>query len=171
MTVDAHPFERTPVERQTSRVIIVDPQGRSLLMGVVLPESGKRVWFPPGGGAEHGEDAIDTARRELLEETGLRVSRHQLAGPIARSAGHWTASDGTVYAAVDTYFAIVVEPFAPDTSGFTRLERDIGADFRWWTADEINTTDDTVYPIGLAAVLVRLASGDIPTPPLELPWS
>ena len=64
-----------------------------------------------------------------------------------------------------------MEPFAPDTSGFTRLERDIGADFRWWTADEIDTTDDIVYPIGLAAVLVRLASGDSPTPPLELPWS
>ena len=30
-------------------------------------------WFLPGGGVEHGEDPIDTVRREFLEETGLVV--------------------------------------------------------------------------------------------------
>jgi 8-oxo-dGTP pyrophosphatase MutT (NUDIX family) len=163
--------EVTPVNRSTSRVLVLDPDGRILMMGVVLPASGPRLWFPPGGGAEAGEDPIDAARRELLEETGLGVTRDDLRGPIARSAGHWTATDGTVYAASDTYFAIVVEPFAPDTSGFTSLEREIDAHFRWWTAEEIDATDDIVYPIGLAALMRRLAAGDIPTSPLDLPWS
>jgi 8-oxo-dGTP pyrophosphatase MutT (NUDIX family) len=164
-------FEVTPVDRLTSRVLVLDPDGRILMMGVVLPGGERRLWFPPGGGAEAGEDPIDAARRELLEETGLAVNRDDLSGPIARSAGYWTAADGTLYAASDTYFAIAVEPFAPDTSRFTSLEREIGALFRWWTAEEIDATDDTVYPVGLVALMRRLAAGDFPTSPLELPWS
>jgi 8-oxo-dGTP pyrophosphatase MutT (NUDIX family) len=36
------------------------------------------AWYTPGGGLDPGEDPIDCARRELLEETGLRPS-----GPLA----------------------------------------------------------------------------------------
>ena len=35
------------------------------------PSDGRLVWEPPGGGIEDGERPIDTARRELAEETGL----------------------------------------------------------------------------------------------------
>jgi 8-oxo-dGTP pyrophosphatase MutT (NUDIX family) len=58
-------------ERAAVRVVCVDERSRVLLMCWRDPTNGNLVWEPPGGGIEEGERPIDTARRELEEETGL----------------------------------------------------------------------------------------------------
>jgi len=42
-----------------------------VLMGRRTSPHGRGTWSPPGGKAEAGETAEETARRELVEETGL----------------------------------------------------------------------------------------------------
>lgn len=59
----------------------LSPQAASIVVlrrnSVLMVERGRApfqgLWSFPGGRAEPGEDAEATARRELLEETGLRV--------------------------------------------------------------------------------------------------
>ena len=46
------------------------------------------LWSFPGGRAAPGEDAETTARRELLEETGLRVGRLVQLGAFQPSPDH-----------------------------------------------------------------------------------
>jgi 8-oxo-dGTP pyrophosphatase MutT (NUDIX family) len=54
-----------------TRVVLEDAQGRILLQARSEPAG---VWGLPGGHIELGESALQAARREILEETGLRVT-------------------------------------------------------------------------------------------------
>lgn len=47
---------------------------------VVVYAANKGYWAPPGGGVEPGEDARTAVRREVLEETNMRVVRQRFIG-------------------------------------------------------------------------------------------
>jgi 8-oxo-dGTP pyrophosphatase MutT (NUDIX family) len=57
--------------------VILDTQGRVLL---VKHSYGPLNWELPGGGAEQGESIVETALREVLEETGLHVVAQHTTG-------------------------------------------------------------------------------------------
>ena len=58
------------------RVIVTDEKDRLLL--VCQHHEGKDIWMLPGGAIEAGENAMEAARREVLEETGLKVKVGEL---------------------------------------------------------------------------------------------
>lgn len=55
--------------------VLVWKEGK-LLLGKRINNDKSECWQFPGGHLEHGESVTDCARREVLEETGLKV--HQL---------------------------------------------------------------------------------------------
>ena len=73
---------------------------------------------------------------------------------------------GTVSGAQTRADAVLLLPWV-----ITELEREVVSEFRWWSADEMDATDEVVYPDGLSALVRRVASGDIPVPAIELIWS
>ncbi len=46
---------------------------KQVLLGKRLGGRGAGEWAPPGGHLEHNEMLLDCARREVLEETGLKL--------------------------------------------------------------------------------------------------
>ena len=56
--------------------IIVDDEGRAL----IIQRRDNGHWEPPGGILEHGETIEDGLRREVYEETGLKVEAERLTG-------------------------------------------------------------------------------------------
>ncbi|WP_194817305.1 NUDIX hydrolase [Nocardia sp. XZ_19_385] len=160
------------IQRPTARVILVDSEDRVLLFrfNPPAPFDPDPGWLTPGGGLDPGESTVDGAVRELFEETGYRIDGAQLSPVVAVSAGQWSADDGTVYDATDSYFFVRADTFEVDISGQEEVERNALSGHRWWALPELRATSDHVFPLGLAGLLERLLAGDIPDEPLRLPW-
>lgn len=73
-----------PPAREAASACLFDPVRRRVLVGrrVHPPADGR--WAFPGGGIEPGEGALDAARRELREETGIACDAPPLATEVVR---------------------------------------------------------------------------------------
>lgn len=67
-------MSETKVVRVGVAVIIRNPEGQ-ILFQLRKGEHGPGTWSLPGGHVDFGEEPEDTARREVLEETGLTVGQ------------------------------------------------------------------------------------------------
>jgi 8-oxo-dGTP pyrophosphatase MutT (NUDIX family) len=143
-----------PVVRNAARVLLLDPEGRVLLVAGSDPAdiAAGTWWITPGGGMEEGEDARTAALREAFEETGHRVAG--LTGPVARRSSVFPF-DGRVIEQREQYFVAHVPVFEPTTAGWTELERRALTGHRWWTLEELRTTTETVYPERLAEMITE----------------
>lgn len=153
-------------------MLVIADDGRVLLLRYRGPDEAPQetVWLVPGGRAEGDETPAAAAARELWEEVGLVVDQAQLGDPVAVSSGCWTDDGSVLVEAVDTYFFLRVPRHEVDTTRLTGEERANVLGHRWWTADELAGAEDRVYPNGLPGLLKRLLAGDLPSPPLALPW-
>jgi 8-oxo-dGTP pyrophosphatase MutT (NUDIX family) len=160
----------TPLERPSGRFIAVDPEGCVLLFRIEDPLDTKPpIWITPGGGVEPGESPAEAAVRELQEETGIAVDIGSVGAPVAVTRGEWTFRGQPLYS-VDWFFAWRGPRFEPSTSGWSALEHELHAEWRWWEPDELERTRDAVLPADLAMVARRIAAGTVIDGPIELPW-
>ena len=90
-----------PVILNGSAVIIRDAKNCILMQQRVYPH-GK--WGLPGGLMELGESTEETARREIYEETGLRLGKLQLFGVYSGKKYLCTAQNGDVFYVVATVY-------------------------------------------------------------------
>lgn len=81
------------------------------------------LWSLPGGRLEQGESDEAGVRREVLEETGLRVEVGRLAGTVDRPG-----PGGVTY---------VIRDYLATVSGGTPTAGDDAADVRWCTVADL----------------------------------
>ena len=111
-----------------SSVVICNEKGELLLQKRRDP-SGK--WCFPGGLMELGESTEDTARREVMEETALKLGKLHLIGVYSGPDALCRASNGDEWYVVNTAF------WCSDYAGTAVVHDDESADLRWFSEDEI----------------------------------
>jgi 8-oxo-dGTP pyrophosphatase MutT (NUDIX family) len=156
------------IRRDTARVILTGPDDRVLLFRHLLPAPwSQEAWLTPGGGIDPGETPVETAVREMREETGHVLD---LERAVAFDSGEWSV-DGTMRAETNWYFFARVATDRVDLSGQDERELLDLLEHRWWTVGELHATSDLVFPVGLVDLLTRLLHGDVPSEPVRLAWS
>jgi hypothetical protein len=81
-----------------------------------------------------------------------------MEGPVARRSSVFPF-DGRLIEQREQYFTARVPAFEPTTTGWTELERRALSGFRWWSLEELRTTDETVFPERLADMVAEALGG------------
>ena len=79
-------------------VVAVDDGGRIVLVGQFRYPLGHSSWELPEGGGEPGEELLETAMRELKEETGLIATRWTRLGHV-HTSNCFSDETGTIFLA------------------------------------------------------------------------
>jgi ADP-ribose pyrophosphatase YjhB (NUDIX family) len=147
--------EPIPV-RRAARVLLLDPEGRVLLMRYDDPPPNGHHWTTPGGGLNDGEGYREAALRELAEETGWNDV--VLLGEVDRRSFDMDYGGRMVHQQERLYLART-GPAGREIVGVGAMHAaDRIAAWRWWTLAELESTGEAVWPSHLAG-LVRKAFG------------
>jgi 8-oxo-dGTP pyrophosphatase MutT (NUDIX family) len=115
-------------------VVAFDREGRALLQR----RSDTNTWGFPGGSMELGDSLEDTARRELLEETGLRASNLEFVTMLSGEAFRFTYPNG------DEIYNVAAIFVTREPTGEARHDHE-SLELRWFAPHEV--PEDLAGPI------------------------
>jgi 8-oxo-dGTP pyrophosphatase MutT (NUDIX family) len=149
----------------TVKLLLVDPDDRLLLVHGRDSADGAHHWYPVGGGIEAGESHHAAAAREAWEETGLAVLP---AGDTVWTRRARYDHAGRSYDVHETWLRCPVAHFTPTPTRLSHLEQESIVGFRWWTADQLFATDESVFPPDLGERFARLLVEGCPPAPIDI---
>ncbi len=151
-TIPDDPRDRLRKTRRTVRVIMIDPDQRTLLFEDSDPGiEDTRWWVTPGGGIDPGETEAMAAVREVAEETGYGLGEDELIGPVARRHVVHGYSD-QIISQHEAFYLARVRDFEVDIAAHTEEEQLTLQQHQWWSRDELAGTDAWIWPAELLAL-------------------
>jgi TDG/mug DNA glycosylase family protein len=143
----------TPIEREAVRALVVDADGRTLLVQYRRPVGEETWWGTPGGGIDPGESPEVALRRELHEEIGL--DEFDLGRELYEHVGEFSWAK-QLYRQRNTTYLVRVHEHRPQAT--IDLEAEGVAGVRWWTLEEMERSREQFAPPDLPERLRRVAA-------------
>ncbi|KRE92618.1 hypothetical protein ASG76_16785 [Nocardioides sp. Soil774] len=149
----------------TVKLVLLDETDRVLLIQAADPASGATHWYPVGVGVEPGESLQEAAVREAHEEVGLRSLP---PGVPVWTREHTYRFDGRTVEVHEDWLLHRVPHFEPEPAALSAYETRTVRGFRWWTADELAASDESVFPPDLGERLAALLRDGAPEEPVDI---
>ncbi len=158
--------------RPTARVVLLDESDRLLMLKIHDPSAARGpnpiaadFWLLVGGGVKPGESFEEAARREVVEEAGMReVSIGRCVWTQEKLRMNPMGELELVHAKF--FVGRVATDSVIDFSGHEPLEASAITGYRWFTQDEILAREsrETFSPPGLGTLLGGVLGGDLAGP-------
>ena len=147
--------------RLSSRLVVVDPAGRVLLLSCVDPGDPATTWHElPGGGLERAETAAQAGVREVLEETGVVVPPDAVGPLVWTQVAAFTWLRSRHVARHEGRVARLAGPLQTRPVRLDGAEADTVLGARWWSLPEVAGHQGRFFPRSLPALLPRLLAGE-----------
>ena len=130
-----------PTARVAVRALVIDDDGRTLLVQYRRPVGDETWWGTPGGGVDPGETDEQALARELREEIGLH--EFELGPELYQHVGEfpWARQ---LFRQVNKTYLVRVREHEPRAT--VDLSAEGVADVRWWSRSELEATDAQFAP-------------------------
>jgi TDG/mug DNA glycosylase family protein len=142
-----------PVERQAVRALVLDADGRVLLVQFRRPIGDRTWWGSPGGGIDPGESHEEALRRELREEVGLED--FEVGELLYEHIGRFPWAKQLYHQHNTTY---LVRVLAHEPAPTIDLGPEGVADIRWWSVGELLRSTEQFAPTDLPERVRRLSA-------------
>ncbi|MFI9556037.1 NUDIX hydrolase [Nonomuraea endophytica] len=147
---------KIPLRRFTGRALPINDEGRVLLLHGFDPARPEQpFWFTIGGAAENDETLLDAAVRELYEEAGIAAPAGEFTGPLATGTISFHFAEYAI-TQDQTFFAVRVTGAEVSFEHMEDVEKDTTLGHRWWSVEELEATDEAVFPADLPAILRKI---------------
>jgi 8-oxo-dGTP pyrophosphatase MutT (NUDIX family) len=153
------------VTRLAVKLLLLDQDDQLLLISAKDPKTHASWWYPVGGGIDPGETLQQAAAREAHEETGLASLP---PGAVVWQREHTYEYDGRTVDVHETWLLHRIANFTPAPADLTDYETRTILGFRWWQAQELTETAETVFPPNLGPLLTDLLSHALPPDPIDI---
>ncbi|GAA2477428.1 NUDIX domain-containing protein [Winogradskya humida] len=134
-----------PARHLVSYVVPADPRTGDLLL---VDHRNAKLWLPPGGHVEPGEDPAVTAARELAEELGVTGAA---SVPIFLTVTRTVGIDAG-HTDVSLWYPATLHRGTPMT-----VDEGEFADVRWWSRAELAAADPARFDPHLGRYLAKTA--------------
>jgi 8-oxo-dGTP pyrophosphatase MutT (NUDIX family) len=145
--------------RYVARVLVINDKGHVYLLrgrDDTLPNRAP-FWFTPGGKIDAGETPPQAAARELFEEVGLHALPESLGDIVGTETSHYHFH-GVAYHQEGVFYAHFSNNAGLNSDGWTDIEARTIDHGRYWSLEELRTTQETIYPAHLGDMLAGVIS-------------
>lgn len=157
--------------RHAVRALIVSDSDEILLLRMEHPEDGDDFWLLPGGGIKSNEDPAIALRREVWEETGLKLTNAPAL--IWRRTHRFERGFESAATPVDQYEQIYLvrsrrfEPTEDNNPDPSKVG--VFHEFHWWTIAELIEAKSAIFaPRSLPLLVQQLVVEGPPSTPVTL---